>query len=138
MENELAAKETKKVKRKYGMNAELIWHDRKRYFGLPWSFTRYSLIKNGEKWFKVFSDIGLLYTIVEEVNIYRIRDISLHQTLFDKIFRTGTVTLYSNDERSPKFVLRHIAEPYKVREMFSSIIEQERQLRNIRVSEFQY
>ncbi len=127
-----------KVKRKYGVNAELIWKDRKRYFGLPWSFTRYSLIKNGDKWFKVFSDIGLLYTIVEEVNIYRIRDISLHQSLFDKIFRTGTVTLYSNDERSPEFKLRHIAHPYRIREMFSELIEQQRQFHNVRVSEFQH
>ena len=126
------------VKRKYGMDAEVVWKDRKRYLGLPWSFTRYSLIKNGDKWIKVFSDIGLLYTIVEEVNIYRIRDISLHQTLFDKIFGTGTVTLYSNDERQPEFKLRHIAHTYKVREIFSNLIEQERTKRGVKVSEFQY
>lgn len=128
----------KKVKRKYGVDAELIWKDRKRYFGLPWSFTRYSLIKNGDKWFKVFSDIGLLYTIVEEVNIYRIQDVSLHQTLFDKIFGTGTVILYSNDERQPELRLRHIAQPYRVRDMFSNYIEAERIKRNVRISEFQY
>ena len=116
----------KKVKRKYGVEAELIWKDRKRYFGLPWSFTRYSLIKNGEKWFKVFSDIGLLYTAVEEVNVYRIQDISLHQSLFDKIFGTGTVILYSNDERQQVFKLRHIANPYRVRDMFSNYMEAER------------
>ena len=126
------------VKRKYGMDAEVVWKDRKRYLGLPWSFTRYSLIKNGDKWIKVFSDIGLLYTILEEVNIYRISDISLHQTLFDKIFGTGTVTLYSNDERQPEFKLRHIAHPYKVREIFSNLIEQERTKRGVKVSEFQY
>ena len=62
----------KKVKRRYGVNAHLIWKDRKRYLGLPWSFTRYSLVKNGDKWVKVFSDIGLLYSIVDEVNVYRI------------------------------------------------------------------
>ena len=128
----------KKVKRKYGLDAELIWKDRKRYCGLPWSFTRYSLIKNGDKWFKVFSDIGLLYTVVEEVNIYRIQDVSLHQSLFDKIFGTGTVILYSNDERQPAFKLRHISQPYKVRDMFSNYMEAERTTRNIRISEFQY
>lgn len=128
----------KKVKRKYGVEAELIWKDRKRYFGLPWSFTRYSLIKNGEKWFKVFSDIGLLYTAVEEVNVYRIQDISLHQSLFDKIFGTGTVILYSNDERQQEFKLRHISNPYRVRDMFSNYMEAERTKRNVRVSEFQY
>ena len=130
--------ETSKVKRKYGMDAELVWKDRKRYFGLPWSFTRYCLVRNGDKWLKVFSDIGLLYSLVEEINVYRIRDISLRQTLYDKIFGTGTITLYSNDERTPEFRLRHVAQPYKVREMFSNLIEQERENRGIRVSEFQY
>lgn len=128
----------KKVQRKYGLDAELLWKDRKRYFGLPWSFTRYSLIKNDDKWLKVFSDIGLLYTVVEEVNVYRIRDISLHQSLFDKMFGTGTITLFSNDERQPEFKLRHIAHPYKVREMFSNFIEEERADRQVHVSEFQY
>lgn len=128
----------KKVKRRYGVNAHLIWKDRKRYLGLPWSFTRYSLIKNGDKWVKVFSDIGLLYSIVDEVNVYRIQDVSLHQTLFDKIFKTGTVILYSNDERSPELRLRHIAHPYRVREMFSNLIEEQRALHKVRMSEFQY
>lgn len=127
-----------KIKRRYGVDAEVVWKDRKRYCGLPWSFTRYSLIKNGDKWVKVFSDIGLLYTIIEEVNVYRIRDISLHQTLFDKIFKTGTITLYSNDERQPEFKLRHVADPYRVREIFSNLIEQERTKRGVKVSEFQY
>lgn len=127
-----------KIKRRYGVDAEVVWKDRKRYCGLPWSFTRYSLIKNGDKWVKVFSDIGLLYTIIEEVNVYRIRDISLHQTLFDKIFKTGTITLYSNDERQPEFKLRHVADPYRVREIFSNLIEQERIKRGVKVSEFQY
>lgn len=125
------------VKRKYGENAELLWKDRKRYFGLPWSFTRYSLIKNEDKWFKVFSEIGLLYTIVEEVNLYRIKDISLHQTLGDKIFGTGTITLYSNDVRAPIFILKHIAQPYRVRDLLSSQIEEQRKITGVRVAEFQ-
>ncbi len=125
------------VKKKYGEGAQLIWKDRKRYFGLPWSFTRYSLIKKDNDWFKVFSEIGLLYTTVDEVNLYRIKDISLHQTLGDKIFRTGTITLYSNDTRSSVFTLRHVANPYKLRDMLSSFIEEERASRGVRVSEFQ-
>ena len=125
------------VKKKYGEGAQLIWKDRKRYFGLPWSFTRYSLIKKDNDWFKVFSEIGLLYTTVDEVNLYRIKDISLHQTLGDKIFRTGTITLYSNDTRASVFTLRHVANPYKLRDMLSSFIEEERASRGVRVSEFQ-
>ena len=125
------------ARKKYGENAQLLWKDRKRYFGLPWSFTRYSLIRNEDKWFKVFSEIGLLYTIVDEVNLYRIKDISLHQTLGDKIFGTGTITLYSNDSRSPVFTLKHVAKPYQVRDLFSNYIEEQRKITGVRVAEFQ-
>ncbi len=123
---------------KYGEGATLLWKDRKRpIFGLPWSFTRYKLIKKEGYWFKIFCETGLLYTIVEEVNLYRIRDISLSQTLGDKIFGTGTITLYSNDVKAPVFVLRHIAHPYKVRDMLSTQIEEQRKLAGVRVAEFQ-
>jgi len=123
--------------RKYGDNTELLWHDRKRYFGLPISFTRYALIRKGDEWFKIFAEIGLLYTQIDEVNLYRIKDISLHQSLGDKIFGTGTVTLYSNDASAPVFSLRHVKDPFRVRELLSNHIEKQRQLRGIRVSELQ-
>ena len=125
------------IQGKYGDGATLLWKDRKRYFGLPLSFTRYKLIKNEGYWFKIFSEVGLLYTIVEEINLYRIRDIALRQSLFDKIFGTGTITLYSNDVRMPVFTLRHIANPYKVRDMLSTQIEEQRRLTGVRVAEFQ-
>lgn len=126
------------IKKKYGPNAELIWHDRRRHLGLPWSFTRYRLVKNKDgKWCKIFSEIGLLSTSFDEVNLYRIKDIALHQSLGDKIFGTGTITLYSNDAVSPIFKLLHVAEPYKVRGMLSSMIEEQRKLHGVTVSEFQ-
>ena len=125
-------------KRKYGENAELVWKDRKRYFGLPWSFTRYKLIKNKDNaWCKIFSEIGLLFTNFDEINLYRIKDIALDRTLGDKIFGTGTITLYSNDAAAPVFKLMHIADPFKVRTMLSSMIEEQRRLHGVKVTEFQ-
>ena len=32
--------------------AEVLWKDRKRYFGLPWSFTRYSIIRKQRQFVK--------------------------------------------------------------------------------------
>lgn len=122
--------------RKYGENAEVIWKDRKRYFGMPISFTRYSLIRNGNEWFKLFGAVGLLYTTIDEINLYRIKDISMHQTLGDKIFGTGTITLYSNDVRTPEYNLQHVKDPYRVRDMLAKYIEEQRKARGVRVAEF--
>lgn len=125
------------VKKKYGENAELLWHDRKRWMGLPLSFTRFYLIRKPGSWFKVFSDIGFTYSVIDEVNLYRIYDISLSQSLIGKMVNTGTVVLYSNDERSPKFVLKNIKDPFKVRDLFSNHIEEQRKLNNVHITEFQ-
>jgi len=125
------------VERKFGQGAELIWKDRKRFMGMPLSFTRYKLINKPGSWCKVFLNVGLLYSVIEEVNLYRVYDVSMKQTLSGKIFNTGTITLFSNDERSPEFVLRNVKNPFKVREMFSNFVEEQRKLHNVRLAEFQ-
>lgn len=123
--------------KKYGEGAELVWKDRKRWCGMPLSFTRYYLIKKPGSWLKVFSDIGLTYSSIEEINLYRIYDISLQQSLMGKICNTGSVILFSNDERSPRFVLKNVKDPFKVRDMFSNLVEEQRKLNNVHVTEFQ-
>lgn len=123
--------------KQFGQNAEVLWKDRKRYFGLPISFTRYYLVKNGERWTKIFRDVGLLFTYIDEVNLYRIRDISLERTLGDKIFGTGTIVLHSNDASMPVLRLSHIKNCYKVREMLAQAIEEQRKIHNVRLAEFQ-
>jgi hypothetical protein len=126
------------IKKKFGPNAELVWKDRRRRWGLPLSFTRYKLVKDkNNTWCKLFSEIGLLITNFDELNLYRVKDIALDQTLGDKIFGTGTITLYSNDSALPVFKLLHVAEPYKVRTMLSSMVEEQRALHGVKVAEFQ-
>ena len=124
--------------KKFGPDAQLIWHDRKRHFGLPWSFTRYKIVKDkNNAWCKLFSEIGLLSTNFDELNLYRVKDIALDRSLGDMIFGTGTITLYSNDAALPVFKLVHIADPFKVRTMLSSMVEEQRALHGVTVAEFQ-
>ena len=124
------------IERKYGEGAELLWKDRKRYFGLPLSFTTYSLVKKPGAWVKVFLTVGLLSSRVDEINAYRICDIRMKQSLLGKMFNYGDVVLLSSDESQPKLLLKNIKNPYQVREMFSSVAEEQRKLNNIRVAEF--
>lgn len=124
------------IQKKYGEGAELVWKDRKRFLGMPLSFTRYALVKKPGSWMKVFSNVGFLTSVIDEVNVYRICDITFSQTLLGKILNTGTVTLYSSDESKPTFVLQNVKNPYKVRDMFSNVMEEQRKLNNIRMTEF--
>lgn len=122
---------------KFDKDCEIIWHDRKRYFGLPISFYRYYIVKKEGEWVKFFRHKGFLSAIIDDINVYRCFDVTLIVTLTDKIFRTGTIEISSNDAHVPQFHMRHIANPYKVRDLISSLIEIERKKKRIGITEFQ-
>ena len=50
---------------------QYIWRDRKRFLGMPLSFTRYALSED-----RLFLSVGFLSIKDEEVLLYRVRDIS--------------------------------------------------------------
>ncbi len=120
---------------KYGEGTEIIWKDRKRWLGMPLSFTRYRLVKKEGAWVKLITDIGLLFSAIEEVNLYRIIDISLRQSLIGKIVNTGVIIIKSNDETRPTMLLRNVKNPYQVRDMISTMVEEQRKLHNVQLSE---
>lgn len=120
---------------KWGRNSVVEWQDRKRILGMPISFTKYSLVSN-EDWIKIFVKTGLLSTREEEINLYRIYDITMSSSLGEKIFGVGTITLYSKDESTPCLQLLHIKNPNQVRNMLATKIEEEKVKRGFRVAEF--
>ncbi len=123
------------MKYNYGENAEVLWTDKKRILGMPISFTRYSLVTNGYEWTKIFVKTGVLSTTIEEINLYRIYDIKITQSLGQKMFGVGTITLYSNDVTSPLTELINIKNPYKVRNLLAERIERARDEKGVRVGE---
>lgn len=120
----------------FGTGTKILWKDRKRWCGLPWSFTRYYLVEKEGSWLKLFSSIGLFSTYSEEVNLYRIYDISVVQTLSNKIWGTGTIVLYCNVNSTEKVYLVRVKDPYKVRAMLAELIEIERTKKGYRIAEF--
>lgn len=125
------------MKDQFGEGSKILWHDRKRWCGMPLSFTRYYLVES-EDWLKLYSSIGFLSIRGEEVNLYRVYDISIRATLSNRIFGTGTLILHCSSNSSDEVHLIRIKNPYKVRAMLSELIEQERAKRGNRISEFTY
>lgn len=99
----------------------IVWKDRKRVLGMPISFTKY-YIKDG----RLFSSKGLFKTVENEVLLYRILDLKYEATLGNKIFRVGTVTLYTRDETDKELKLEKIKNPKKVRDLLSKMVEEAR------------
>lgn len=124
------------IQKKYGEGAELIWRDRKRFLGMPLSFTRYLLIRKPGAWCKLFLDVGLLTSYVDEVNMYRVCDIRFRQGLLGKILNTGTIVFLASDESKSTVVLKNVKNPYHIKDLITTLVEEERKLHNVRVTEF--
>ena len=112
------------------VNPEIIWKDRKRYLGLPLSFTRYSLSDD-----RLFLSIGFLNIQDEEVLLYRIRDINTTRTLWQRLFGVGTVTVVSSDKSMPTIVLKNVKDPMTVKELLHQQVEEMKIRRRVRVGE---
>lgn len=111
-------------------NPDIIWKDRKRYLGLPLSFTRYSLSDD-----RLFLSVGFLNIHDEEVLLYRIRDITTSRSLWQRIFGVGTVTVVSSDKTMPTIVLKNVKDPLMVKELLHEQVEEMKIRRRVRVGE---
>jgi uncharacterized membrane protein YdbT with pleckstrin-like domain len=110
---------------------EILWKDRKRPFlGLPWSFTKYMLTED-----RIFVEKGLLTSTLDEENLYRVRDVSVTRTLGQRIFRLGTVKVFSTNASNGETVLQSIKNPIEVKEEIVRLVEAARKKHNIRASE---
>ncbi len=109
-----------------------LWNDRKRiFFGLPWTFTRYRLTEE-----KLIIDTGLLTRKEDEIRLYRILDISLRRSLWERLFGLGTVHCCSGDKTSPEFDIAHIKNAREFKEMLSDLVEEKRRERRVGIREF--
>ena len=109
---------------------EYLWKDRKRYFGMPLSFTRYSLSED-----RLFISEGFLTIRDDEVLLYRVRDIDTRRSLWQRIFGVGTVTVVSSDKTMPTLVLKNVKDPVFVKELIHRQVEEMKIKRRVRLGE---
>ena len=107
-----------------------VWNDRKRYFGLPLSFTKFAL---GED--RLFLEKGFLNITADEVLLYRVRDLELNISLGQRIFGVGTVRVHSSDHSIPLLELTNIKNPREVKEMIHQAVETAKDKRRMRTME---
>ena len=124
--------------KKYGEDCIELWHDRKRWCGLPLSFTRYSIIQKPGKWCKLIVDIGFFTSHVEEVNVFRIDDTNIFESFTNKIWGTGTLKVFCRDASSDHVDLVRIKNPSRVRNLINELIEEDRRSRNVQYGEMQF
>ena len=108
-----------------------IWKDRKRFLGMPLSFTRYALSPD-----RLFLEVGFFSLKDEEVVLYRVRDISLKRNLLQRMCGVGTLIIVSSDKSSPKLEFKNVKKPMDVKELIHQSVEEMKIQRKIRIGEY--
>ena len=114
----------KKVKPVY------IWKDRKRILGMPITFIRYRL---GED--RLFFETGFFSTRADDILLYRVRDISVTISFWQRFTGVGTVTVDSSDKSMPMLAMRNIKRPRDVKEILHKQVEKAKIAYRVRVNE---
>lgn len=109
---------------------EYLWKDRKRHLGLPLSFTKYRLSED-----RIFRETGILNLKEEELLLYRVRDLELKRSLFQRIFGVGTVCIHSSDKTTPHLDLLNVKQPREVKELIYRTVEAAKDARRMRAME---
>lgn len=100
-----------------------MYQERKRslFFGLPLSFTKYTVEED-----KVNIHKGFFRTVEDDTLMYRIQDVKLVRSFFERIFGLGTVICFSSDVTDPTLQLVHIKKAKEIKEYILKTSETER------------
>ena len=86
--------------------------ERKRwlFFGLPFTFTVYTVKED-----MITVETGFLSKEENDCYMYKVQDVTLKTSLWERIFGLGTVVCYTGDTTDSQLVLSHIknAKPIK-------------------------
>lgn len=111
---------------------DMVWSDRKRnWLGLPWTFTVYGLSDD-----RLFIKRGFFNIQEDEVRLYRILDLSLRRSFWQRMAGLGTIYVDSSDKTMKAFEISNIRRCETVKEQISRLVEQERDNKRVSSREF--
>lgn len=105
------------------MESKNVFKERKRslFFGLPLSFTTYTVTDK-----KINIKKGLLRIEEDDTLMYKIQDVKLVRSLFERMFKLGTIICYSGDVTDAKLMLTHVRNASEIKEYILETSEVER------------
>ena len=97
--------------------------ERKRwlFFGLPFTFTTYELTDE----LLVIKE-GFLNRKENSCYMYKITDVELKLSLFERIFNLGTIICYTSDTTHSTLILKHIKNSKSVKDALLKVTEEHR------------
>jgi len=102
------------------LNENVLWEGKPFNYGFP-SFTRYQVTER-----RMIVEWGIFTKKREEIQLYRIRDISLKRNLLERMLKFGDITIFSTDTTTPAYTLRNIRDSIAVTDLLSQAAENAR------------
>lgn len=101
----------------------VAFRERKRilFFGLPFTFTVYTASN-----VVVTVDTGFFNREENDCYMYKIQDVTLKRSLFERMFGLGTIICYTGDVTNPELVLEHVKHAKEIKEYLLEESEQAR------------
>ena len=100
-------------------NRNVVWYDRKHYYGFPVSSVRYEISED-----RLFYSTGILNQKYEQLQLYLIRDLSVTRTLGQRLCGVGNVIVTTVEGEI--ITLENIRAPYHVKELIYNYMEEEK------------
>ena len=108
------------------MEETMEYRERKRllFFGLPWTFTKYTIREDD-----VVINSGFLKTYENNCYMYKIQDVELQVSLIERIFGLGTVVCYTGGTTHPRLLLERIKNAKEIKDYILKESEEARRKR---------
>jgi uncharacterized membrane protein YdbT with pleckstrin-like domain len=74
---------------------------------------------------------GFISKRVEEIELYRVNDVALKQSVMERIFGLGDVRLETTDSTTPESQIHDVANPERVKDLVRQAARNERQRRRV-------
>ena len=105
---------------------DVRFRERKRilFFGLPWTFTRYTITDD-----RITVNKGLFKIEEDDCYMYKVQDVKLTATLMERIFGLGTITCYTGDVTDAQLLIVHVKRAKEIKDYLLEASEEARRKR---------
>ena len=100
---------------------EYIEKKRILFFGLPWTFTKYTVNEEG-----IIVDTGFFNKEENDCYMYKVQDVTLKQSLTERMFGLGTVICHTGDVTHKTLELIHIKKSKEIKNFILKASEEAR------------
>ncbi|MBQ7955483.1 MAG: PH domain-containing protein [Lachnospiraceae bacterium] len=100
--------------------------ERKRwvFLGLPFTFTKYFVKED-----MITINAGFFKKVENDCYMYKIQDVEHTASLFERMFKLGTITCFTGDTTHPQLVISHVKNSKEIKNFILEASETARQKR---------